>query len=86
MIDEDHEYPPPDLQYPMPADNVTGIQIGDHQCPDLELPQHLAAALEVVPLERCFVTEDADGFGAILRSHARLMMERDLKGLKLCDE
>ena len=86
MIDEDHEYPPPELQYPMPADNVTGIQIGELRSRDLELPGHLAEALEVVPLERCFMTDAADGFGAVLRSHARLMMERDLKGLKLCDE
>lgn len=75
-----------ELEYPVPIENVTGIHVGMPEYVETDIPDHLAEALSVAPIERCVITDARDGYDDVLKAHARLMMERDLRGLRLCKE
>lgn len=49
-------------------------------------PQHIVEALDVAVLGAGLLVADGSYGDIISRAHARLMMERDLRGLKLPED
>lgn len=85
MNDEDEG--PGFERLPFIGDGASGIHILDGEPKHLfDVAEHIADAIKVVPLERCSMAEDGGGYEGVLAAHARLMMERDLRGLRLPSE
>jgi len=84
-MDEDDDFPPPE-RLPFIGDSVTGIYaLGTEEWPAGDVPQHLVEILTIRPLSDDFFVsaEASDCYQTVLDAHCRLMMERDLRGLRL---
>lgn len=85
-MDEDEDVYAFPERFPFIGDSLSYVHaLGSEPAEATEVAEHIAAALRIVPLERCLVA-DGDGYDVVLQAHGRLMMERDLRGLRLPTE